>query len=202
MFTNFNLTECASAFVVLFAIIDVFGNIPLFIRLNNKGKKISPKWGAILSFLMFLGFFYIGEGFLKLFGLDISTFAVAGSIVIFLIALEMILNTTLFQETPDDDNDATFMPVVFPSLAGAGVFTTLLSIRAEYADINILLALVINVIIIYIVLLLSNKLQKNISKSILMMIQKFFGVILLAIAIKIFVTNIATLIEKLAHQLQ
>ncbi len=202
MFTKFNLTECTSAFVVLFAIIDVLGNIPLFIRLNNKGKRISPKWGAILSLVMFLSFFYIGEAFLNLFGLDISTFAVAGSIVIFLIALEMILNTTLFQETPDDDNDATFMPVVFPSLAGAGVFTTLLSIRAEYADINILLALMVNVAIIYIVLLLSNKLQKNISKNILMMIQKFFGVILLAIAIKIFVTNITLLIERLVHQLQ
>ena len=202
MFTRFNLTECASAFVVLFAIIDVLGNIPLFIKLNNKGKRISPKWGAILSFIMFLGFFYVGEAFLKLFNLDISTFAVAGSIVIFLISLEMILNTTFFQETPDDDNDATFMPVVFPSLAGAGVFTTLLSIRAEYADINILIALFLNVIIIYFILLISNKIQKSISKNGLMMIQKFFGVILLAIAIKIFVTNITLLIEKLIHQIQ
>ena len=202
MISRFSITECASAFVVLFAIIDVLGNIPLFIRLSNQGKKINPKYGAILSLIMFLGFFYIGEAFLNLFGLDISTFAVAGSIVIFLIALEMILNTTFFKEAPDGDNDATFMPVVFPSLAGAGVFTTLLSIRAEFDDINILIALGLNVIIIYFVLMISNKLERSISKGILLVIQKFFGVILLAIAIKIFVTNIATLIERLVHQIR
>ena len=202
MFTQFNLTECASAFVVLFAIIDALGGIPIFIRLANKGKKINPEWGAVLSFIMFLAFFYIGEAFLNLFGLDISTFAVAGSIVIFLIALEMILNTTFFQDSAYDNNDATFIPVVFPNLAGAGVFTTLLSIRAEYSDINILIALILNVGVIYFVLLLSNKIQKRIGMGFLILIQKFFGVILLAIAIKIFVTNITILIEKLVHHLQ
>ena len=202
MITEFSLTQCFSAFIVLFAIIDVLGNIPLFIQLKNQGRHINPQKGAFFSFVMFLGFFYIGEFFLNLFNLDISTFAVAGSIVIFLIALEMILNTTFFRQSPDDDNDATFMPVVFPSLAGAGVFTTLLSIRAEYSDINILIAMIVNVLIIYFVLWISNKIERNINKNFLMVMQKLFGVILLAIAIKIFITNLTLLIEKLVHHIQ
>jgi multiple antibiotic resistance protein len=167
------------------------------VRLNNKGKEINPKRGAILSLIMFLSFFYIGEAFLKLFGLDISTFAVAGSIVIFLIALEMILNTEFFKEGSEAEKDATFMPVVFPTLAGSGVLTTLLSIRAQYHDINILLALIANVFVIYGVLVASKRIEKVVSKSILIMIQKLFGVILLAIAIKIFTTNLTIVVEKL-----
>ena len=197
MLNSFNLRECASAFIVLFAIIDAVGALPLLVRLNNKGKEINPKRGAILSLIMFLSFFYIGEAFLKLFGLDISTFAVAGSIVIFLIALEMILNTEFFKDGPDAEKDATFMPVVFPTLAGSGVLTTLLSIRAQYHDINILIALLANVFVIYGVLAASKRIDKVVSKSILIMIQKLFGVILLAIAIKIFVTNLTIVVEGL-----
>lgn len=197
MLSSFDLRQCASAFIVLFAIIDAVGALPLLVRLNNKGKEINPKRGAILSLIMFLSFFYIGEAFLKLFGLDISTFAVAGSIVIFLIALEMILNTEFFKDGPDAEKDATFMPVVFPTLAGSGVLTTLLSIRAQYHDINILIALVANVVVIYGVLVASKRIEKVVSKSILIMIQKLFGVILLAIAIKIFTTNLTIVVEKL-----
>ena len=197
MFSSFDLRQCASAFIVLFAIIDAVGALPLLVRLNNKGKEINPKRGAVLSFIMFLSFFYIGEAFLKLFGLDISTFAVAGSIVIFLIALEMILNTEFFKDGPDAEKDATFMPVVFPTLAGSGVLTTLLSIRAQYHDINILIALIANVFVIYGVLVASKRIDKVVSKSILIMIQKLFGVILLAIAIKIFTTNLTIVVEKL-----
>lgn len=196
MFSQFDLRQCASAFIVLFAIIDAVGALPLLVRLNNKGKEINPKRGAFLSLIMFLGFFYIGEAFLKLFGLDISTFAVAGSIVIFLIALEMILNTEFFKEGAEAEKDATFMPVVFPTLAGSGVLTTLLSIRAQYHNLNILIALIANVIVIYFVLLASKRIEKIVSKSILIMIQKLFGVILLAIAIKIFVTNLTIVIER------
>ena len=197
MFSSFDLRQCASAFIVLFAIIDAVGALPLLVRLNNKGKEINPKRGAILSLIMFLSFFYIGEAFLKLFGLDISTFAVAGSIVIFLIALEMILNTEFFKEGSEAEKDATFMPVVFPTLAGSGVLTTLLSIRAQYHDINILIALLANVFVIYGVLVASKRIEKVISKSILIMIQKLFGVILLAIAIKIFTTNLTIVVEGL-----
>ncbi len=197
MLTSFDLRECTSAFIVLFAIIDAVGALPLLVRLNNKGKEINPKRGAILSLVMFLSFFYIGEAFLKLFGLDISTFAVAGSIVIFLIALEMILNTEFFKEGSEAEKDATFMPVVFPTLAGSGVLTTLLSIRAQYHDINILIALLANVFVIYGVLVASKRIEKVVSKSILIMIQKLFGVILLAIAIKIFTTNLTIVVENL-----
>ena len=197
MFSSFDLQQCASAFIVLFAIIDAVGALPLLVRLNNKGKEINPKHGAILSLIMFLSFYYIGEAFLKLFGLDISTFAVASSIVIFLIALEMILNTEFFKDGPDAEKDATFMPVVFPTLAGSGVLTTLLSIRAQYHDINILIALLANVFVIYGVLVASKRIEKVVSKSILIMIQKLFGVILLAIAIKIFTTNLTIVVEGL-----
>lgn len=197
MLNSFDLRECASAFIVLFAIIDAIGALPLLVRLNNRGKEINPKRGAILSLVMFLSFFYIGEAFLRLFGLDTSTFAVAGSIVIFLIALEMILNTEFFKDGPDAEKDATFMPVVFPTLAGSGVLTTLLSIRAQYHDINILIALLANVFVIYGVLVASKRIDKVVSKSILIMIQKLFGVILLAIAIKIFTTNLTIVVERL-----
>ncbi|MGN1063700.1 MAG: MarC family protein [Alphaproteobacteria bacterium] len=202
MLGKFDLQQCVSAFVVLFAIINAVGNLPLFVRLHEQGKIVSPKRGAILSFLMLLGFFYIGEAFLRLFGLDISTFAIAGSIVIFLIALEMILNTEFFKDPPDSDRDATFMPVVFPTLAGAGVFTTLLSIRAQYDDINILIAILANVALIYGILVISLRVDKVLSKGVLIMIQKLFGIVLLAIALKIFITNLTLLIEGLMRNFQ
>lgn len=196
-FKQFDLQQFISAFIVLFAIIDALGSIPVFIRLQNKGKKINPKKAALLCAIMFLCFFYIGEAFLNLFHLDISSFAVAGSFVIAAIAAEMILNIELFHDNPDVPNDATFMPVVFPTLAGAGTLTALLSIRAEYADINILLALVANIGLIYVVLQSAKKIENFLGKSVIFMIQKMFGVILLAIALKIFITNVTLLIEKI-----
>lgn len=119
-FKQFDLQQFISAFIVLFAVIDAVGAIPLAIRLEAKGKKIDPKKAAILCSILFLCFFYIGEAFLNLFHLDISSFAVAGSFVIAAIATEMILNIEIFHDNPDVPNDATFMPIVFPTLAGAG----------------------------------------------------------------------------------
>lgn len=199
MLSSFNIKEFISAFIVLFAIIDAIGALPVLVKLSNKGKKIHPKRAAFLSLLMFLMFFYIGEAFLRLFGLDISTFAVAGSFVIFIIALEMILNKEIFNDSAETVNDATFMPVVFPMLAGSGVLTTLLSIRAQYESLNILLALIANVAVIYIILIFAKKLEKIISPSILMMMQRLFGVVLLAIAIKIFVTNFDVVLSSLSN---
>lgn len=196
-FKQFDLQQFTSAFIVLFAVIDAIGAIPLFIRLESKGKKIDSKKAAILCAVMFLCFFYIGEAFLNLFHLDISSFAVAGSFVIAALATEMILNIEIFRDSPDIPNDATFMPVVFPTLAGAGTLTTLLSIRAEYADINILLALIVNIILIYFVLRSAKRIEKFLGKSVIFMVQKMFGVILLAIALKIFITNVTLLIEKI-----
>lgn len=132
MLGEFNIQQFVSAFVVLFAVIDVTGSIPIFLSLKKKGKKIDAKKAALLSLGMFIGFFYVGEAFLNLFHVDISSFAIAGSLIIFVMALEMILDIEIFKNSPDSPKEATFIPVVFPLIAGAGGLTTLLSIRSQY----------------------------------------------------------------------
>ena len=141
MFKMFNFQEFISAFFVLFAIIDAIGSIPVFINLRKRGKNISASRASLLAFLIFLIFFYGGEAFLRLFGVDLSSFAIAGSLIIFLIAIELILDIEIFKDQPESPKDATFVPVVFPLIAGAGALTTLLSIRSQFADINVLLAI-------------------------------------------------------------
>ena len=143
MLGEFNIQQFVSAFVVLFAVIDVTGSIPIFLSLKKKGKKIDAKKAALLSLGMFIGFFYVGEAFLNLFHVDISSFAIAGSLIIFVMALEMILDIEIFKNSPDSPKEATFIPVVFPLIAGAGGLTTLLSIRSQYSDINIILAVLL-----------------------------------------------------------
>ena len=140
MFKAFNLQEFVSAFFVLFAIIDVVGSIPVFINLRKRGKTINAKKAALLALTIFIIFFYGGEAFLMLFGVDLSSFAIAGSLIIFIIAMELILDIEIFKDQPESPKDATFIPVVFPLLAGAGALTTLLSIRSQFADINVLLS--------------------------------------------------------------
>lgn len=197
MFTEFNTQEFVSAFVVLFAIIDILGSLPIIINLKKRGKQINPKKVAIYSFFMFIVFFYVGEAFLKLFSLDISSFAIAGSLLIFLIAVEMILDIEIFGSQPDAPKDATLIPMVFPLVAGAGALTTLLSIRSQFADINILLAILSNMIVVYFVVKLSKSIEKRVSPGFIYMLKKFFGIILLAISVKLFTTNITILIENI-----
>lgn len=197
MFAEFSLRQFLSAFVVLFAVIDIVGSIPIILKLRRCGKKIHAERVAILSLAMFIGFFYVGEAFLTLFKLDISSFAVAGSLIIFIMALEMILDIDIFHERPDMPQDATFIPLVFPLIAGAGALTTLLSIRAQYESINILLAILANMIVVYFVVKLAKKLGHILGAGIIYMLQKFFGIILLAISVKIFTTNITFLIDHI-----
>lgn len=197
MFAEFNLRQFLSAFVVLFAVIDIIGSIPIILKLRRCGKKIHAERVAVLSLAMFIGFFYVGEAFLALFKLDISSFAVAGSLIIFIMALEMILDIDIFHERPDMPQDATFIPLVFPLIAGAGALTTLLSIRAQYASLNILLAILANMVIVYFVVKLAKKLGHILGSGIIYMLQKFFGIILLAISVKIFTTNITFLIDHI-----
>lgn len=201
MFSKFDMQEFVSAFVVLFAIIDILGSLPVIMNLKKKGKQINPKKVAIYSLLVFVCFFYAGEAFLKLFGLDISSFAIAGSLLIFIIALEMILDIEIFGTQPDAPKDATFIPLVFPLVAGAGALTTLLAIRSQFADINILLAIVLNMIIVYFVVKLSKSIEKRVSLGFIYMLQKIFGIILLAISVKLFTTNITILIENIAKSI-
>jgi len=196
MLTQFSFQQFVSAFVILFAVIDVTGSIPIFLSLKKKGKQVDAKKAAILSLVMFLGFFYVGEAFLNLFHVDISSFAIAGSLIIFVMALEMILDIEIFKCAPDSPKEATFVPVVFPLIAGAGALTTLLSIRSQYSDINIILAVLLNVGWIYIVLKLTKKIDKILGAGTIYMLQKFFGIILLAISVKLFTHNLSILMKS------
>lgn len=197
MLGSFQWQEFVSAFVVLFAVIDITGSIPVILTLKKRGKKINAAKAALLALIMFFIFFFVGEAFLNLFNVDISSFAVAGSFIIFIVALEMILDIEIFKDTPDAPKDATFVPVVFPLIAGAGALTTLLSIRAQYNDINILLAVICNMVIVYLVLKLTKRIERMLGAGFIYMLQKFFGIILLAISVKLFTTNITFLVEHI-----
>lgn len=197
MFGSFQWQEFVSAFVVLFAVIDITGSIPVILTLKKRDKKINAAKAALLALIMFFIFFFVGEAFLNLFNVDISSFAVAGSFIIFIVALEMILDIEIFKDTPDAPKDATFVPVVFPLIAGAGALTTLLSIRAQYNDINILLAVICNMVIVYLVLKLTKRIERMLGAGFIYMLQKFFGIILLAISVKLFTTNITFLVEHI-----
>ena len=157
MLGTFDFQQFVSAFFVLFAIIDVIGSIPIFISLQKRHRKIYAGKATILSLLMFIIFFFIGEAFLQLFSVDIASFAIAGSLIIFVMALEMILDIQIFQDPEDAPKDSTFFPIVFPLIAGAGALTTLISIRSQYDNINIALAVLANMVIIYTVLKLTKK---------------------------------------------
>ena len=195
MLGHFNLQEFISAFFVLFAIIDIPGSIPIILALRKRGRKIHATKATILSFMMFIIFFFVGEAFLTLFNVDIASFAISGSLIIFVMALEMILDIKIFQETDDAPKDSTFFPVVFPLIAGAGALTTLISIRSQYDNINILLAVTANMLVIYIVLKLTKRLEQWLGAGILYMVRKFFGIILLSISVKLFTSNLTHLID-------
>lgn len=196
MFTNFNFQQILSAFIVLFAVIDIIGAIPIIIDLKDKGKDVNALKATLISFLLLLGFFYAGDILLRLFHVDIESFAVAGAFVIFLLSLEMILDIEIFKNQ-GPIKEATLVPLVFPLLAGAGSFTTLLSLRAEYANMNIIVALVLNMLWVYFVVRMTRKVEKVLGKGGIYLIRKFFGIILLAISVKLFMSNITLLMEQI-----
>lgn len=198
MFAAFNLQEMVSAFIVLFAVIDIIGSIPIILNLKGKGREANPNKATLISFALLLGFFYAGDMLLKLFHVDIASFAVAGAFVIFLMSLEMILDIEIFKNQ-GPIKEATLVPLVFPLIAGAGAFTTLLSLRAEYASINIVIALALNMGWVYVVLKLTGKIERLLGKGGIYMIRKFFGIILLAISVRLFTANIALLVEALKN---
>lgn len=197
-FQEFNLREFLSAFVVLFAITDVPGNIPIVISMQNKGIHISARRSGLYSLLLLVFFFFVGEAFLRLFGLDLSSFAIAGSLIVFLISIEMILDINLFCEGTEVSGDATFVPVVFPLFVGAGVLTTLLSIRSQYADINVLSAVFADSLSVYLAIRLSRFFKKHLSQATIYILKKFFGMILLAMSVKLFITNVTVLIHQIS----
>ncbi|MDB9182010.1 MarC family protein [Parabacteroides distasonis] len=196
MFTNFNFQQILSAFIVLFAVIDIIGAIPIIIDLKDKDKDVNALKATLISFLLLLGFFYAGDILLRLFHVDIESFAVAGAFVIFLLSLEMILDIEIFKNQ-GPIKEATLVPLVFPLLAGAGSFTTLLSLRAEYASVNIIVALILNMLWVYFVVRMTRKVERVLGKGGIYLIRKFFGIILLAISVKLFMSNITLLMEQI-----
>ena len=188
----FILKEILTASMVLFAVIDIVGSIPIIISLREKAGHIQSEKASLVSALIMIAFLFIGEQILSLIGLDVNSFSVAGSLVILFMALEMILGITLFTEEPPEV--ASVVPLAFPIIAGAGTMTSLVSLRAEYEMINIIAAIVINILIVYIILKTSGKLQKILGKTGISIIRKVFGIILLAIAVKLFATNVGKIV--------
>jgi multiple antibiotic resistance protein len=196
MFENFNVQQVVSAFIVLFAVIDIIGSIPIIINLKEKGKDVNAMKATLVSLALMLGFYYAGDMLLRLFHVDIESFAVAGAFVIFLMSLEMILDIEIFKNQ-GPIKEATLVPLVFPLLAGAGSFTTLLSLRAEYAEVNIIVALLLNMVWVYFVVRMTSRVERLLGKGGIYIIRKFFGVILLAISVRLFTANITLLIDSL-----
>ena len=188
-----NFKEIFTVFMVLFAVIDIVGNIPIIIDLRKKVGHIQSEKAAIIAGVLLIVFLFVGKNILSLIGIGVNSFAVAGAFILFFIALEMILGITLYKEEENNAMTASIFPLAFPLIAGPGSLTTLLSLRAEYSLENIIVALIMNVIVIYIVLKTSAKIERIIGQNGISIIRKVFGVILLAIAVKLFAHNIKEL---------
>ncbi|MCK4344925.1 MAG: MarC family protein [Bacteroidales bacterium] len=182
-----SLVEILAAFMVLFAVIDIFGSLPIIVDIKSKNGKIEAGKVSIVAFVIMLSFLIIGEPLLKIFGVDISSFAIAGSFILLFLALEMVLGIQFFKQ--DSPAKGSIFPIAFPLVAGAGSITTLLSLRAEFAMWNIAIALLMNIIIVYLVLKAILFFEKILGPTGLHIMRKFFGIILLAIAIKLFLSN-------------
>nr|WP_321406040.1 MarC family protein [uncultured Carboxylicivirga sp.] len=186
--------EIVSAFIVLFAVIDIFGSIPIILNLQKKSGPVKAFQATSVAFIILISFLFVGEALLGLFGVDISSFAIAGSIVLFIMAFEMIFGVEIFKH--DSPSGASIVPIAFPLIAGAGSFTTLLSLRAEFETINIIIALFLNIIVVYIVLKSTNLIERIFSEGGIYILKKFFGIILLAMAVKLFLTNFGNVVMQ------
>ena len=193
MDSNFLFKEFISAFIVLFAIIDLFGSLPIFINLREKKMAFSASKAAIYATIILVAFFFVGDWILSLFGVDVSSFAVAGSLIIFGVAIEMTFGVEIFKNEGTNGN-VTIVPIVFPLIAGPGAFTALLSLKAEYHQINIMSGLLLNMILVFLVLRYVGFFAKLLGSGGIFVLRKFFGVILLAISVKLFMSNITHLL--------
>ncbi|RRJ92231.1 MarC family protein [Paenimyroides tangerinum] len=180
--------EIITASMILFAVIDIVGSIPIIVDLRSRVGQIQSEKASIVAAAIMISFLFVGESILSLIGIDVNSFAVAGSFVLFFLALEMILGIRLYKD--EEANTASIVPLAFPLIAGAGVMTTILSLKAEFKTINIVIAIILNIILVYIVLKSSGKIEKIIGSNGLGVIRKVFGVILLAIAVKLFASNV------------
>lgn len=189
-FGTFNIWQILSSFIFLFAIIDPLGNLPVTINMQRKGVKISPMKVCLATITILIIFLFAGEWVLQLFGVKIEYFAIAGGFVIFLMALEMVLDITIFKNE-GLDGSGSIVPLAFPMYAGPGAFTALLSITAEYDIINLVISVTLNTVVLFFVLLGTNWLNKYVGQTTLYILRKFFGIIVLAIACKLMFGNLA-----------
>ena len=197
-----DLTEIGKAFLILFAVIDIVGGIPLILQVRQKAGKIYPARAVLVSLGIMITFLFVGETILSVLGIDVRSFAVAGALILFFIALEMILGVRLFKEDLSapgltdisaDNKVYSVVPLAFPVIAGAGTITTILSLRAEFHRENILIAILLNMIPVLLVLLLTGRIERLLGRVGLIVLRKAFGIILLAISIKLFAGNITYL---------
>jgi len=191
---SINFNELLTVSFTLFAVIDIVGSIPILISLKNKMGGINEVKATLISGALMILFLYVGEKFLGILGLDIKSFAVGGSIVIFILGLEMVLGLELFK-SEKDAKASTMVPIAFPLIAGSGTLTTIMSLKANYTETTVLIAIVLNLVIVFIVLKSLNLIQRLLGPAGMIAVRKFFGVILLAIAVKIFATNAHGLIK-------
>ena len=187
-FNNTDWTQIFKASMVLFAVIDIVGSIPIIIKLKEQSGEIHALRTSVVSLLIMISFLIVGEGILNLFGVNVEAFAVAGSLILFAMSLEMILGVTLFKDEVSGKT-ASIVPLAFPIIAGAGSMTSIISLRAEYHELNIFIAIFINIVIVFIVLKLTKVIEKILGEGGLAIVKKVFGIILLAIAIKLFSAN-------------
>ncbi len=192
-FTNFSIEQTISSFIIMFMVIDMVGLTPVIIDMRTKGRVINPEKAAFWSLVMFLVFLFLGSTILGLFHVDIYSFAIGGSIVLFLMAVEMVLDIEIFRNN-GPSGSSTMVPLVFPLIAGAGSFTTLLSLQSLYGLVNILAGLLLNIVIVYLVLKNVYLLERILGKSGVYVTRKFFGVMLLAVSIKMFLDNLVRFI--------
>lgn len=180
--------------MVLFAVIDIVGNIPIIIDLRKKADHIQSEKASLIAGIIMIIFLFLGNSILNLVGIDVYSFAVAGAFILFFIALEMILGITIYKQDNESTLNATVFPLAFPLIAGPGSLTTLLSLKSEFYTENIIVAVVINVLVIFTVLKTSAKIERIIGQNGIDITRKIFGVVLLAIAVKLFTSNIKFLL--------
>ena len=191
---DFNLKHILSAFMVLFAVIDILGSIPIIIDLKKKNGNIKPFRTSIIAFIVLIVFLFLGETILGVFGVNVQSFAIAGSFILLFLALELILNVELFK--PDNTSKKSIIvPLVFPLIAGAGSITSLISLKAEYSSLNIGIAIALNMIVVFIVLKATNVIEKILGEGGILIMKKVFGIILLSIAIKLFMSNTGLFVQ-------
>ncbi len=187
----FDLKEISTASMVLFAVIDIIGSIPIIIQLRQKVGHIQSEKASIVSLIIMIAFLYLGEEILQLIGIDINSFAIAGSFILFFLSLELILGIRIYRD--EMPTSASIVPLAFPLIAGAGTMTSLISLRAEYEVQNIIVAIVLNIIMVYAVLKTTKQIEKLIGQTGIAVVRKVFGIILLAIAVKLFRTNLGVM---------